>query len=412
MCIKLCANFFFTMINTGLYLDTRRAKKDGTFPLKLRVTYQRKRKYYNLPYSFTPQDFQKITGEKPRGQWKDLKLELSLIEGKAKEIIKSLPVFSFSDFEVRFLNKGGRTLTAYFDRKIKELEQSGRVETALSYRSARGSLVNFLHKETIRFDDITPERLRKYEAWMLSRGNSPTTVGIYLRNVRHLFNEAIRQGEKIRYPFGRGLLYKIPAPRSIKKALSLSDIVKIFKYKPETSSEYYCRDLWAFSYLCAGINVKDIALLKYENISGEFLHFRRAKTAATNVTGRPVSVYLSDEARAIIDRWGNKPEYQGSFIFPILQGNPSAREIQMQVRQAVKMINETMKQVAQKAGITEPVTTYTARHSFATVLKRSGASVEFISEMLGHTSIKTTAAYLDSFEDEAKKELLKKLTQF
>jgi len=399
-------------VHTAIWLDTRRQLKDGTFPVKLRITYQKRRKYYGLPYSFTPQDFKKITGSKARGQYKDLKLELSLIEQKAKDIIKGLPAFTFREFEVRFLMKQAGKLSSYFDSKINELTEAGRIETATSYRSTKQSLINFFHKDKLRFDDITPDTLRKYEAWMLSQGKSSTTIGIYMRNIRHLFNLALQNGENIVYPFGRGL-YQIPEPVNIKKALSITDIARIFNYKPEEGSpEHFYRDLWLFSYLCAGINMKDIALLKYENIDGEFIHFRRAKTEGTRRNSRPIDIYLSDEARAIIERWGVKPEYPDAFIFPILKGKPTPRDIQNKVRQVVKLTNKYIRRIAAKTGIDEDITTYTARHSFATVLKRSGVSIEFISEMLGHASVKTTAAYLDSFEDKAKKEVIKKLIDF
>ena len=71
-----------------------------------------------------------------------------------------------------------------------------------------------------------------------------------------------------------------------------------------------------------------------------------------------------------------------------------------------------MKEVAKAQGISQPVTTYSARHSFATVLKRSGASTEFISDALGHSNLNTTKNYLASFEDETLQKTTDALTAF
>ncbi len=402
-------------VTTIIYLDERRKKQDETYPVKLRVTYQRKRKYYGLPYSFTKDDFKRITGEKPRGQVKDIKLELSLIEQKARDIIKNLPAFSFKRFEQYFFsNTAGADLFFYFDNYIKRLEKAGRVGTATAYRAAKKSIETFYHNRRVKFQDITPAFLQKYENWMLARDRSVTSVGIYLRCVRHLFNEAIKNGHATRenYPFGIDS-YRIPHPRNIKKALPLSDIAKIFRFQPEPDSpEHFYRDLWIFSYLCNGMNMKDMFMLKYSHIHGDYIHFRRAKTELTDRDSKPIDVYLTDEARAIIERWGSRPVYSDNYIFPILTHRLKPDQIQKKVKQATKMVNKYIKRVARKVGINENISTYTARHSFATVLKRSGASVEFISEQLGHTSVETTSAYLDSFEDEKKKEMAEKLTKF
>jgi len=301
-----------------------------------------------------------------------------------------------------------------FDLHIEHLTKTGQVGTCQTYRDAKKSIQTFCHNRKINFQDITPDFLQKYENWMLSRERSETSIGIYLRCLRHLYNKAIKAGNAARedYPFGRDS-YRIPQPRNIKKALPLSDIAKIFRYEPEPDSpEHFYRDLWIFSYLCSGMNMKDICLLKYSHIHGEYIHLRRAKTELTNRNSRPVDIYLTGEARAIIDRWGCKPVYPGNYIFPILTSGLKPDQVQKKVKQLTKTVNKYMKRIAKQIGINENISTYTARHSFATVLKRSGASVEFISEQLGHTSVETTAAYLDSFEDEAKKEMAKKLTKF
>jgi integrase len=250
---------------------------------------------------------------------------------------------------------------------------------------------------------------------MLANGKSLTTIGIYLRSLRTLFNEQIQSGNlKIeQYPFGKRK-YQIPAGQNIKKALTLDDVAKIYDYEviPGTI-EARSKDYWLFSYFCNGINMKDIALLKYQDIDDEKIIFHRAKTINTSrKNSRPVMVVIFDEIWEIIDRLGNKPVKENHYVFPLLNDAMTPEMKHARVKQEIQNTNKYIRRIAKAAGIEKDVTTYTARHTYSTVLKRSGASIEFISESLGHKNIATTESYLDSFEIDVKKEFAKKLTAF
>lgn len=400
---------------TAIILDTRRPKQDGTFPVKIRVTFHRKQKYYAVGLSLTEEDFKKVQGSKPRGEYKEKKIILNALEQRAIEIIKKLPSFSFEAFEKRFLEQKqtGKDVFSYYERYIEILKNEGRVGTAGNYQSSLNSLKSF-HPKKLSFEKANSDFLMAYERWMQAKGNSSTTVGIYIRPLRTLFNQAIEEGiiSKQDYPFGKRK-FQIPAGRNIKKSLTLDDIQTIFNYEPKTEPEARSRDLWLFSYLCNGINVKDIARLKYQNIEADKVTFIRAKTERTAKKNmKPVVAILTPEAKEIIHRWGSTPENPETFIFGILSdGITPERELRL-VQQATKNINKYIKKIAAAVGIEKEVTTYTARHSFSTILKRSGAPMEFISESLGHQDLKTTEHYLDSFEDDIKKQYAGFLTNF
>lgn len=399
---------------TAIIQDTRRQRNDGTYPVKLRVTYNREQKYYPTDYSLTAEDFEKAQGTKPRNSHKDVSLKLQACERKASVIIEALPLFTWQDFEKHYLgNKSVRALLAdAFGDYIKELKEAGRIGTALSYECANGSLGRFV--PGAKFTDITPDLLRKYEKWMLNKGNSITTVGIYLRSLRTLFNSAIAEGviTKEYYPFGKRR-YEIPTGNNVKKALPIKDIGAIYYYNtlPGTTADM-AKDYWYFMYLCNGINMKDMCLLKYENLKEDVLQFERAKTTRTKRNVEAIRVTLTEDMKVIINKWGNKVKEGRNYIFPVLaKGLLPERERQL-IQQLTHVINDHMKVIAKELGITSNVTTYAARHSFATVMKRSGASTEFISEALGHSNLKTTQSYLAGFEDESKKEIIKALTAF
>lgn len=178
-------------------------------------------------------------------------------------------------------------------------------------------------------------------------------------------------------------------------------------------SEQRARDYWLFSYFANGMNPKDIACLKYKNINGEYLIFERAKTErAMRSEPKPISVFITDDMKCIMERWGNKDKFSNNSIFPILEpGIIPLRQYEL-IQLFVSFINDWMKRILKKLGIDKKATTYVARHTFSTVLKRSGASTEYIQEALGHTDVKTIENYLGSFGKEIKKEFAHQLTSF
>lgn len=403
------------IVKAATVIDTRRVKQDGTYPVKLRLTFERKQQYYPTPYNLTKEDFEKVMfGKRLTENEKILKKQIAAFENKATDIIKNLPIFSWKTFEKHYLtNRAAKdNISQAFEDYINELRETAQIGTAVSYGCAESSLNKFI--AGARFADITPEVLRKYENWMLTNGKSITTVGIYLRSLRTLFNNAISDGmlTKDYYPFGKKK-YEIPTGKNIKKSLTLSDIELIYNYKPiKGTPADKAKDLWIFMYLCNGINVKDLCLLKYENIKEDILEFERAKTARTKRTAEAIRVVITEDVKKIIKKWGNKNKDPKNYIFPILEkGLTPTRERQL-IQQLTQVINCHTKAIAKELGITANLTTYAARHSFATILKRSGVSTEFISEALGHGNLRTTQSYLAGFEDESKRETIKALTAF
>lgn len=404
-------------VTTFIYLDKRRQKKDETYPLKLRVTYQRVQKYYGLNLSLSIEDYEKTLSPKPRGIHKENSIMFAEIERRAQEIITGIESFSFEEFRKRWNTKPRNrklvfeAIQAYIDSLITQ----NRIRTAESHRCTLASLKKYSQRKRLPFTEITAEFLHNYERWMLGQNNSISTVGIYLRNLRTVYNKAINDGDidAQAYPFGKGK-YQIPSSRNIKKALSREELKKIFEYKPEPlSPEDKYRDLWLFSYLCNGMNVKDIAHLRYENIDGNNLHFVREKTKRTTRSEQKViAAPLLPYAQGLIEKWGQKPRDAHQYIFDILEPQLSPEKALAKIKQEAKQINKYMRRIGEKVGITTDITTYTARHTFSTQLKRSGASLELISESLGHKDLKTTERYLDSFEDQVKRTYAEKLLDF
>jgi len=411
-------------VSTNIILESRRPRLDGNFPVKLRLTYKRERHYYTLRHPKNDEsiylskvDFEKVMGERPREDHKKLRLILNAHEEKAVKDIESLSVFTFEKFERKYFGKtdNNNDVIAALQNKAGLLKSEGRISTAVSYGCSIKSLKDFIKKGTLEFEKADVQFFNDYEKWMLAKDNSTTTISMYVRNVRTIFNEAERNGtiKNGLYPFGKDK-YVIPNGRNTKKALTINEVGLIAKYTVKNgTSQHRYRDYWLFSYLCNGINVKDIAHLKYSNIDGDVISFVRAKTQREKKGNqRAITVIISKEIGKIIDFWGNKQGTPNTYIFPILESNLSPEQVYGRIQQATKLINQYIDEISKAIGIANKVTSYTARHSFATVLKRTGASLEFISESLGHSNLATTENYLADFEIEEKRKWAAKLTQF
>jgi hypothetical protein len=245
------------------FIDKYHPQKDGNCSVTIKVTSQRKKKYYPTGISIKATDFERVMTAKRRTEAdKALYNKIHSFESKAIEAVEALPVFTFGKFEDIYLeNRDAADSIAFgFDKYIKELKEEKRIGTAVSYEVAKKSIESF--KKGLKYADITKPFLMQYENWMLDAGKSKTTVGIYLRSLRAIFNRA--SIDKSLYPFGEGQnKYSIPTGKNTKKALSLEEIGRIFHYEaPPKSMAEMAKDYWIFIYLCNGLNVKDLCLLK------------------------------------------------------------------------------------------------------------------------------------------------------
>ena len=389
--------------------------KEGKFPLSLRVTYNNGIKTDNRKYSLgwyiDEGEYEKATSTSPRGKYREMSVKISHIENRAYDLAEELKdSFSFDRFKNSFFGDNSKSATFYglFEENIKRLEKEGRLKTAWGYNDALVAMKSY--KKAIDYNNLTPEFFKALESFWGADKNT-STIAMYMRAIRVVINIAKTKGyiSQENYPFGKGK-YIIPEGRNIKKAITLSQIKLIYDYQPISEQESFSRDVFMFSYLCNGMTIKDIAKLKYDNLSGNTLSFMRSKTKRS----RPIEIkiYLLPQAKVIIDRWGLPKELNGGYIFGIIGSNLSIKQQENAIRDKNKIVNKYLNRIAENVGIEERITTYTARHSFATVMKRSGKSAEFIGEQLGHGSIETTKKYLASFEEDEVKKAQQNLLNF
>lgn len=405
-------NFTLDRVKATTILDLRRESSKGGYPVRYRVTYNRQSVYFPCMVMFED-DWARLK----TARTKELVKSREMIQNGFKNITDNIEDLvksgSFSlEALTKRLSKGRKNslMTAY-DNKIKELNEAGQIGTAIGYKCSKNSIVKYVNKD-LMFSDITLDWLRKYETHLIEEGKTRTTVKMYIECIRALMNQA--KQEKIitegGYPFGKGK-FEIKKGVGRKLALTLPQIKKVIDFPLVTDYEKRCRDLWFFSYLCNGVNFHDLLKLKYKNISGGEIYFIRHKTMRTTGIQKEVVATLLPEMNAIIKKWGNPSREKDDYIFPYLKPGMTAIEEKIMIQNVIRLTNKKMKAISDALKL-ETISTYTARHSFATVLKRSGANIAYISESLGHSDLRTTENYLSSFETEERKKNASLLTKF
>ena len=136
--------------------------------------------------------------------------------------------------------------------------------------------------------------------------------------------------------------------------------------------------------------------LRLSNFEEDSIHFERIKTSSTDQAPKPIIVSLIPQAKEIINRWKQKKRAPDDYAFPVIKKSMTEDE-------KAKVKHQFMKRIGIEIGYNKPLTTYSARHSYATILKRSGAPLSFISEVIGHKSLLKIESYLDSLEDETRR---------
>jgi len=409
-------------------LDTRRAliknagSKDPIYPIKLRVTFARKQRYYPLDVSAVSKaDWEKIqSGQRMSKSQREVFHTIREYEGRAIEITDTLHPFSFHAFDTRWKSSAmpthsSKSFQAVFKEYIEDLRRAGRASTTSSYQCAFNSLTYF--SKNLAWNDLTPEFLEEYEAYMREEGKSQNTIGIYLRSLRAVINYGIANGlfAKEYYPFGRKShgKYQIPAAQNKKRALSKKEVeaIKALEVKPGSRKEL-ARDFWLFSYYANGCNIKDIVHLKWKDIDWKegVIQFVRKKTERANKSNQvQITAVIHPHITEVIQRRGVDDSQPENYVFSIIDANQTAEEQHKHTQEFVRRINIGLKQIAKELNLTKNLTTYTARHSHAYALLMGGASLEVIMDQFKHSSMKTTMNYIDSIDNEKRKDIAKLL---
>lgn len=383
---------------------------NGEHPLMVCVCKDGKRKYQSLGISIKAEwwDFK---ANLPKGKCPNRERIILIINEKINEIQKEVLDHRIAgkDFTAATLiesasskDSSHKTVGEYYLTYIQNLKKEKRIRYAGMLEVSYNSFIKFNKHLDIPFSDIDVAWLKKYELWMKGQNLSVSTISTRIRHLRAVFNLAIAE-HSIKndcYPFRTYKVSRLNRQTS-KRAITKKDVMKIMRYQGKSDMECLAIDVFVFSYLNAGINFIDIAKLKHSNIVESHLIYNREKTK------KLINVPLQPKALEIIAKYQSD---KSPYLFPILSPfHKTEVQIANRLHKVLAKVNKHLKEIGEKLNLPIPLTTYVARHSYATVLKRAGVSTSIISESLGHSSERVTQIYLDSFDNEQIDEAMKSL---
>jgi len=384
---------------TWKILIRNKATSEGKLPLVLRITANRKVKTIQLDLVNPATKWNKAKGRFLNNKAGNLWLEK--LEKRITDIILESKVngnsLSLEEFERLFKGESRLTTNAieFFNMLQKEQENSYKMSNAKAYKDTIKALKDF-GGETILFEEITPDYLYKWEVFLRSKRNSNGGIAFKMRELRAMINKAIERRiiDVSSYPFKEYKISKLKLNPQ-KRALSQEEFnrfkeVDLSNYPPLKEAH----DYFMFSFYTRGMNFIDMMLLKKSNINNNRIYYKRSKT------GKSFNIEVLEPVKKILDKY-EQNLLESPYVFPILlKENMTPRQIQNRRHKVLSRYNRKLKDIGELADIKGVITSYVARHTFATLLKRNQVSVEVISEMMGHHSPEITMTYLKEFDNE------------
>lgn len=278
-----------------------------------------------------------------------------------------------------------RHLKSYVCQLVEELRACGRRRTAETYRSAQNSLQRYLARNDILLSDIDVTLMCDYERYLRTQGISNNSTSFYLRVLRTIYNRAVTEGLVIdKKPFSK--VYT-GIGRTNKRAFPLQVIKKMCELTELTPSQAFARDIFLFSFYTRGMAFIDIAYLSPQNIQHGMLTYRRHKT------GQELTMRWEPQMQEIIER---NPSGNPDYLLPIIKRSNGCER--SQYRECQREVNCMLHDIECLLQLTNKLTFYCARHSWASIAQQMNMPINVISEGMGHTSERTTRIYLKTLD--------------
>lgn len=253
---------------------------------------------------------------------------------------------------------------------------------------------------------MTSEWLKGFEVYLRSRGCSWNTVSTYLRTFRAVYNRAV---DLQKAPYVPHLFRSVYTGTRAdhKRALGDEDMKKVFTKLSRASgvplAVYQAQELFILMFSLRGMPFVDLAYLRKSDLRDNVITYRRRKT------GRPLSVTLTPEAMALVKKYMNR-DSSSPYLFPLLRSREGTKEAYREYQLALRSFNQQLMLLGELLGLGDKLSSYTARHTWATTAYYCEIHPGIISEAMGHSSITVTETYLKPFRnkkiDEANKQVL------
>jgi integrase len=386
------------MANIKTLLDLRRAKSDGTFNIIFRIIDFKKVYTINsgvsLPQQYWDERKGQVAKEYPNAKLLNIKLSKHFF--KIEQAVLSLDnEFSIEKLKAMLSGKpqdeARETFQVFADKIIQQMMEANRVGNALVYQTAVNRLIAYCGKD-VSFEEVNYKLLDQFSHHLTTSGLKINSVSNYFRSIRAIYNKAIKMKvvDRSFYPFHD---ISIKSEKTAKRAILKDDIAKLLQIHVEKNSTCWrSLNYFMLSFFLRGISFTDLAYLKHSNIIDGRIEYKRRKTHQN------YSVKLFPVAESIINQM---KQTECDYLLPVIPFGVKEDSVRAKriIQQCIKTTNKYLKRLSAEVGLGSSITTYSSRHSFATIAKRMGYSNELIAEALGHQhGNKVTNIYLDSFE--------------
>ena len=383
--------------------------KNGLFPIYLRVTIDRKSKFYSTPFSCKLNEWNEKQGEFNSKFRNNLTFNKTLrkIKDDAIDILdfleKDYGSYNLILFDKYYSKKDDKGLgfIGLFEKEIEIFQQNGQVSYCRSMKDSLKAIKKFKKNiDTYKFENIDFQFLTEFENFMRKRGAQDGGIGVYMRNIRTIYNKAInfKIVQPQYYPFKDYKISKFKK-RKVRKALTEEEFQKLLNFDvekmPAVKNALY---LYIFSYYARGMNFTDLAELKWCDLDNLQFTYTRNKTDVNLKIRLPEKPIIKE----ILDFYKIYRPYNTPYIFPILAKNMkeySDEGLKNRKYGVICYYNKKLKEIFKYLEIEKNITFYTARHTFATTALRNNVNINIIKQSLGHKRLSTTENYLDDFKD-------------
>ena len=299
-----------------------------------------------------------------------------------------------------------KTVFTFLQEQIVRQGRMQRQGTSMTYTSAYRRFKEFREDVDLTFDELSPDMMEEYEAWLVNRGLKTNSIRFYLRTLNTLLHKAVDEGilKEDKRLFSRVRLSYV---KTTKRAISEAHIRAIQKIQlPQGTAIAFARDIFMFSFYMRGMPFVDIAYLKKTDLKNGLISYCRKKT------NQPLTVEWEREQKEIVERYAKQAEGT-PYMLPIIH-KTDGTEYKQYLR-VQENVNRALKKIGTMIGLKMPLTLYVARHSWASIAQDMNYSIAIISEGMGHHSIKTTQTYLASIDtsriNEANRMIIRRISR-
>ena len=389
------------------------AGKEGT--LYYHIIHQRKLRWISTDYHVYPEEWNARKSSVIVSNSNNRQAHLQLIQSQIDWEIKQMQCiihdkemdgvsYSVDDLanEIQQLPTSQSVFT-FFRKQIAKKEQMQCIGTKNNYVSAAARFMEFRDHEDLAFSQMTSDMMEMYQSWLWNRGIRQNTVAFYLRTLRTLYNKAVEAGQAPSNDIFSHI--QTTNARTCKRAISVNDIRKIEKLNLSRGSSLdKARDLFLLSFYLRGMAFVDMAFLKKSDLKCGMISYNRRKTHQN------LNIEWIKPMPTIVDKYAEQTK-DSLYLLPILTGKESSPYTAY--RKMEHNTNYNLKRIGEMIGLKIPLTTYVARHTWASIALHMNIPVATISEGMGHNSFKTTQIYLQSLDmatiNEANKKIIQKV---